>query len=513
MKGVKFLTLMLASSMALMSAIPVRAMTITVDGNASQYEAYRLFDLTTSLKAGDTHNDGEHTGDCYNYAYSINPAYVNLVKALDVVKNADANSDGAITDTEIIEYVGSLDAPGIRSFADAAYKAIKAEDKKADLTSAGHIFTTEKQGYYLIAESTPAADPDSVSLVMLDTAGAEDIKVSAKEDVPVLTKKIADTNKETMPIEASALTDAVDAKQGEDVRFVLTGTMPENIGNYSTYKYIFHDTLSDGLSLKADSIRVYADNTLVSSDKYTVAQNAEDCTFEVAFDDILTACDGITKDSEITVVYTASVTAQAVSGNTGNPNDAHLEFSSNPYTEGSTSTTPDDTVKVFQFTVVINKVDGSKNPLTGAEFTLYKQSGGNWDAVDTLTVNDAGTTFTFSGLDQGTYKLEESKVPSGYNKADDMVFEIAAVYDTEATDPQITSFQIKQNGSVVSEGEDATFEISSNKGTATGSVINSSGIQLPHTGEMGRAILLYGGIGAIVISMAAAAMASKKKKA
>lgn len=48
---------------------------ITIDGTGSAFAAYRLFDLTTSLKTGDTHEEGEHTSDCYNYSYTLNEKY------------------------------------------------------------------------------------------------------------------------------------------------------------------------------------------------------------------------------------------------------------------------------------------------------------------------------------------------------------------------------------------------------------------------------------------------------
>lgn len=498
-KTLRFMTAAMAMSMMLMPAISAQAaVNITVNGNAKEYQAYKLMNLTTSLKAGDTHEDGQHTKDCYNYAYTVNSKYADIMKTA-AGNAADADGNGSVSDEELIGYVEGLDANGIRAFADNIFTDVRALG--ADHTSTSNIITVDTQGYYLIAESQKADDPDSVSLVMLDTAGQEDITVTSKEGIPTLEKKIKD---------GDAYVDAMDAAIGDTVEFKLTGSMPENIGNYKTYKYVFHDTMDAGLSFTAVT-SVEIDGTVMDSSAYTVktSELADGCTFELVFEDIKALGIAVSADSKVVVNYTAAVNENVTVGNPGMPNDAHLEFSNDPYGNG-TGNTPEDTVKVFDFAVVINKVDKDNNPLAGAAFDLFVKNGENWDAV-TMTASTA-TSFTFNGLEQGSYKLVETKVPDGYNKADDVYFDIEAVYDTESDDPQITSMVIKQDGKVVSEGENALFEISANLGMAEGSVVNTSGIQLPHTGEFGRAVLLYGGAGAIVVAIAAAAVAGKKKK-
>lgn len=498
-KTLRFMTAAMAMSMMLMPAISAQAaVNITVNGNAKEYQAYKLMNLTTSLKAGDTHEAGQHTKDCYNYSYTVNSKYADIMRAA-AGNSADADGNGTVSDTELVGYVEGLDADGIRAFADNVFEGLGTLD--ADYTSTGNIFTVDTQGYYLIAESQKADDPDSVSLVMLNTAGQENITVTSKEGIPTLEKKIKD---------GDSYADAVDAAVGDTVEFRLTGSMPENISNYKTYKYVFHDTMDRGLSFGAVA-SVTIDGTAVDAGMYSVSTDAlaDGCSFELVFEDIKALGFDITTESKVVVNYTAVVNENLTVGNPGMPNDAHLEFSNDPYGDG-TGNTPEDTVKVFDFAVIINKVDKGNNPLAGAAFDLFVKNGDNWDAV-AMTASTA-TSFTFSGLEQGSYKLVETKVPDGFNKADDVYFDIEAVYDTESDDPQITSMVIKQDGKVVSEGENALFEISANLGTAEGSVVNTSGIQLPHTGEFGRAVLLYGGAGAIVIAVMAAAFAGRKKK-
>ena len=84
---------------------------------------------------------------------------------------------------------------------------------------------------------------------------------------------------------------------------------------------------------------------------------------------------GATNNSVVEVLYSATVNENAVLGSKGNPNKVYLEFSNNPNIngEGETGFTPEDTVIVFTYKVVVNKVDQDKQPLAGAEFTLYKK--------------------------------------------------------------------------------------------------------------------------------------------
>ena len=509
----KAVYLVLALMLILMPVLSVSAVDITIEGTAKEYKAYKLLNLTVSLKTtehpaecnGTTHVDG-----CYNYSYTVNTKYGTLLK--EVATTADTDSDGTVSDKELLIYIQNLDSVNMRTFADSVYKKIVTQSLEADYTSSTQTVSVTDQGYYLITESQNADDPDSTSLVMVDTAGAEDITITSKEDVPSLSKKILENSPTTDAAgnltNLGTTTDAVDEQVGKDVTFALTGDMPENIGNYTTYMYVFHDVMSSGLSLKADTIKVYIDNKLIDASKYTVQQSPTDtCTFEVSFTDIKQAAT-ITKDSKVVVTYMATITADAVSGNPGNSNDSHLEFSNDPYVSSSTSTTPDDKVKVFQFTVLINKTDKDKQPVAGAEFKLYKDNrtaGADeavWEEEVTATKNADGTSFTFKGIAQGTYKLVETTVPDGYNKADDVVFELVAVYDTDSEDPKITSFQVKQGGVVVSEGDNATFLIDASLGTTTASVVNTTGIKLPSTGEFERAMLLYVGIGAVVFGLA-----------
>lgn len=190
----------------------------------------------------------------------------------------------------------------------------------------------------------------------------------------------------------------------------------------------------------------------------------------------------------------------------------HLEFSNDPCNEGDghRGKTPDDKVTVFSFKVVVNKTDRSGNALKGARFTLQMQDGETWKDVYTDIGDGKTTEFTFTGLDSGTYKLIESTVPDGYNKAEDIIFEVRPTFDKRSDNPMLTALAVFQDGNDISNGEGAEFSVDVLDGTITTSVVNTTGIQMPGTGGSGVYVIYAGG--AILLAGGAALALTKAKK-
>lgn len=518
----KLASILIAGLMIISLATTAIAADITIEGQGNQYQAYRLMNLTTSLKTDVDHTGVHtHTSACYNYAYTVNSKYTAALQAAMPDDEAwDTNGDHIASDDEILAYLGGLadDGDDIRTFADAVYAQVKS--MTADATAADKTFADVPQGYYLIVETTPAADPDSRSLVMLDTAGQENITVQSKEGVPVLTKQVYEENNSTG---TGVWQDAADADIGDVVKFKLVGTFPKYIGNYNSYKYIIHDSLDNCLTLDENSIKVSMGGKELTKDTdYTIVTSGLDsgCTFEIRIADAVAVANRYTEItlSESTVVaveYSAKFETDGKVGNPGNSNVAHLEFSNDPYNTDSTSHTTPDKVKVFTYQMTVNKVDASKNPLVGAGFTLQKFDNATGSYVDYDTTSgakeDGKTSFVFKGLDSGKYKLIETDVPTGYRKADDVEFEVVATYPAESDDAALTALVIKNaDGTIVSEGEDATFAAAYETGLISTSIVNSTGIKLPSTGGAG-AYLVYG-IGIVAVIIGAIILIPKKKK-
>ena len=321
--------------------------------------------------------------------------------------------------------------------------------------------------------------------------------------------------------------DSADYDIGDSVPFQLKATLADNVSSYTTYKVVFHDTLSKGLTYNSDA-KVYIGGTETNGFTVTSTVNADGTTtLTVSCDDVKDL--GAGNSSVITVEYTAKLNESATVGSAGNTNKVKLEYSNNPNNSGTgnneTGNTPEDTVVVFTYKTIINKVtknpaydpdkDSNKTgtdsegntqyiPLTGAEFTLekYNKETNEWKSI-TVVKNDKGTTFTFSGLDDGNYRLTETKTPAGYNTIDPIEFTITATHDNSGATPTLTSLSGNATGSVI------TFTSNLSEGSLSADVVNQAGAVLPETGGMGTTIFYI--LGSVLVLGAGVLLVVKKR--
>ena len=536
----KLLSILLALTLILsMSAVALAAengnTTMSITGSDRVYNGYQLLTLTVSLK-GDEHHpegcDGNHTDDCYNYAYSVNDKYRAILQA-ETFANAGASLWGAnkpadasgATDAQILEHLSKQSSDSgdtfgtLRSLADRIYMAIKTAGLAPDAEDIQDTASIS-QGYWMFADVTDLeGEYDANSLVMVDTKGESDITVTPKVAMPTIEKKVKDIeDSEDGDISDNPWHDSADHDiDGAAIPFKLTAAPPNNAAYYSTYELIFHDTISAGLTLDKSSFKVYIydskykadadtdlnDHVADVTDYFTITTEGltDGCTFEVSCKNIL-AIPGVHKDTAFVVYYEASLNENAVIGAAGNPNEVKLEFSNNPYEEG-TGMTEYDKVTVFTYQLTINKIDSHGHTLAGAGFTLYKKNiAGEYVAIgEELKVDADGnelTTFTWKGLDDGDYKLVETTVPEGYNALADVLFTVSAVHEENAVDPQLLSL----DGGLMGTGEVTT-------GTITKDIVNQTGTVLPETGAEGTFLLIA--TSTLFVMVACVFMVTRKK--
>lgn len=409
-------------------------------------------------------------------------------------------------------------------------------------TEAKYVSGPLSVGYYLIVDSLTgeAADKEDVVISsyivqILD----EDLTVNPKSSVPTVEKTVTDVN-DTTGVEVPDQKTA-DYDIGDLVPFKLVGTLPTNYADYDAYEYIFHDTLSKGLTYdetKSELVVKVGDSVIDSSCYTPNATKNEDGTtaLTITFTDLKTAVTDpettIDKDSQIVVTYKATLNEDAVIGSTGNPNDVYLEFDNNPNGTGK-GKTPTDQVIVFTYKTVFNKKDGANDqPLTGADFKLYKLTpavlpdGATATTIDNLpkgedvpagtylsynentynlvevtnkdTVTDDTTTFTFNGIDDGTYLLVETKTPAGYNAIAPLPFEVTATHD----DTQLTDL-------VGDGGAELTLTKSDDNASLSADIINNSGSTLPETGGMGTKI--FYAVGGVLVVAAGVLLIARRR--
>lgn len=368
-------------------------------------------------------------------------------------------------------------------------------------------------GYYLIKDTSTNLTTDTVSKYMLNVVGP--VTITPKSTTTESQKKVKEKNDSTG--EETGWQDGADYDIGDDVPFQLTGKVASDYNQYSTYYFAFHDKQCEGLGAPENISVKVGDTTLDASDYQVVTEGLTDgCTFEIVFNDLKTVKDAtIVPGTVITVEYTAALNDKAVIGAKGNPNTSHITFSNNPNDEqNGRGKTPDDTVIVFTYETIVNKVKTDQTPLEGAGFTLSKLDSkeGTYVPVKTIITGsgDNHNQFDFKGLDAGQYKLVETTVPAGYNKMQDIEFTITAKYETKSDEPKFISLMDKTKQDTINLGtQEAT--VNPQAGTITADVVNKSGAELPYTGGIGTRIFYTAG--AILVAAGVALLIAKKRKA
>lgn len=367
---------------------------------------------------------------------------------------------------------------------------------------AKNVISNLKPGYYLIKDKDDSLQgQESYTEFILHVT--DDVDANVKADVPSVEKKVKDTNDTTG--ETTGWQDSADYDIGDDVPFQLTATLANNIESYKTYSLKFNDTLSKGLDYNNDAVIKLGDKDVTSY--FTPSYDATAKTLTFTCDDILAF--GAKNSDKIVVEYTAKLNENAVIGAAGNPNTIYLDFSNNPNNggEGDRGKTPEDKVIVFTYKLTVNKVDKENKPLTGAEFSLFKKVNGKEELVEVkkiLSTNAEGTVFGFTGLDDGTYVLRETKTPDGYNSIEDQTFTISAKHDENSDDPKLTAL----TGDVAS-GSIINLGVMLEKGELSTDVVNNKGSVLPSTGGAGRVAIYV--IGAILVIGGGIVLVTKKR--
>ena len=263
----------------------------------------------------------------------------------------------------------------------------------------------------------------------------------------------------------------------------ITGKVPSTKG-YTEFTYQVTDTMSEGLTYNKDA-KVTIDGTDVTA---TIKNNDDGFVASV---DMMKYQDKI--DKTVVITYTATVNENAIQRNE-ETNTATLKYSNNPADKTSTK---DSTVKVdvFSFNIVIDKY-ATGNPdttLEGAKFVLKNNEGKYYQcdeakAVSWVNDKSAATEVKtdnegaarFDGLQAGTYKLEETAAPTGYNQLTEDI-----------------TIELDKSGSATIGG--AASAPGADHSLTTG-VANSTGTALPETGGTGIVIFVTLGTLAVICS-------------
>ena len=461
----KLFAVLLALAMTLALAVSAFAadtgsITITNPQGNHTYTAYKIFDVT-------------YSGDNYSYTISDTDAAFSTVK-----KYADVAANGlnltAVANTN--KYNVSIGTGfSAASFAQYLKANVGSLGTGIDFTKAGDTMKASglALGYYFVSGTSGA---------VCELATAKDIQIRDKNEVPQIEKTVND--------------DDGTVEIGQVLTYHITGKVPSTKG-YTEFTYQVTDTMTEGLTFNED-VKV----TIGGTDVTNAATITNKANGFVASFNMKDYQDKI--DAPVVITYTATVNEKAIV-NDKETNTATLKYSNNP-ADNTSFEESTVVVDVFSFNIVINKyATGNENTkLEGAKFVLKKGANGpyykydaatkivSWvdakaDATEVTTGADGAARF--DGLEAGTYYLEETVAPAGYNQ---LTKDIIIVLD--------------KNGSATIDGA------ASAPGAAhslTAGVANSTGTVLPETGGTGTVIFVA--LGALAVICAGVFLVTNKR--
>lgn len=466
----------------------------TVNGNT--YKIYRILDL-------------EYHADTKAYRYTANDTWKSFV---------ETQAEYLVVDTKTNAVTWSANknnAADIQAFANAAGSYAKAQPIKADYTETADgqsdtdaatdnttsiTFNNLPLGWYLVV-----SDLNNGAICSIDTTDTT-AEIKEKNSKPTIEKHVWENG-------ATLAGYSNDASIGDNVKFVINVAVLDG----TPKNYVVHDKMSAGLTFNEDSVNVscyrpteenpYTPIKLTKDTDYQLITTglSDKCTFEVQLSDNF-----LKPGDMIMVEYYATVNENAVIGGEGNDNDTYLKYGNDSKTEHSTTKTYVWEMGVHKYT---NLGTGKEDTaLADAEFKLYKGADANkkyasfstantvdgtsvykltgWVAdagAATAVVTPASGNIKLEGLDAGTYYLEETKAPVGYNKL---------------TDP--ITVVIDRGTLPTKAGESVSYTVKYGNTTAADHIVrveNKAGVELPSTGGMGTTLFYVIGGGLMVAAI------------
>lgn len=282
------------------------------------------------------------------------------------------------------------------------------------------------------------------------------------------------------------------ASAGDTVTFKLTASVAGS-KDVPLTEYTIHDNLSGSFDTPAVT-EVMVGNTKLSTSDYTVdvssqsdikisltpayLANAEKAEGEEGSNNFYAS-------SDVTVTLTAILKDTAVSGDTttANSNSDSLTYT-NVYGQTEKS---GETVYVYTFDLPVFKYDGTTDNKTGlgnATFELKTKEG---TLIDTKATDSSGNV-TFAKLGAGTYKVNETVAPVGYNLN-------SSEYTVVISTTGVITVTVDGNSSTVNQVEVPDYPVT-----------------VPSTGGMGTMMFYVGGA-ALIACAGVLLFVLKRKKA
>ena len=467
----KLMAALLAVALLCAMAVPAFAasahnngkITINQATDGETYTIYRIFDLESYDKS-----TGE--GDPGRYSYTVSQKWID----------AGFTNSTAFTNYFTLvnnKYVKANDSMDAAAFAKAALAF--AEEKSiandgSHVAASGKVeFASLPTGYYLINTTVG-------TLCALDTTN-DTIVIDDKNVQPTIDKTVKSGTGDYVKSNDASIGDKVDYKVVIHAKKGATG-------------YVLTDTMTKGLTFNNDiAITDSNGKTLASGTDYTVTSTVDSTTgvttitvtFKPEYLNTLTNA-----STDITVTYSATLNKDAVVYTDANKNTAKLNYGHDAETTSSETDT-----YTYMFDLV--KTDSTNKLLADAKFKLYDAETNGTEIklvkIDDNTyrvaksdeagieiVTNAASKITIKGLKKGTYWLQETEAPQGYNG-------LTARVEVDLT-----------GGNNVAKMDNTTYVPVNNAGIH---IVNNTGATLPSTGGMGTTLFYVIGGGLMVAAV------------
>ena len=374
----------------------------------------------------------------------------------EAIRSADssyAGSSAADAETWLHDNVDSNAAQASRNAAVAAMaRNLQASSAPSSALTAGTAATLDA-GYWLVA-----ADVDGIGTgeygtsPILVVVGGSPETVTTKGAAPTVDKHVLENS-------SGAWQKQADATVGDSLFWRLEATVPAGIAGYSAYGVGFHDTLAPGIGQPSE-VHVYlaagdatssivgasdtADAALpfwaqgdspegddawieLDTDEYATSYATSDvgATFDITVNDLVASLakrgGALESGMRVCVVYDAPLTAAAAQGVAkGNPDEVVLRYPSSPYSDAFAQTEPADAVVYTWGLQLVKRSSEDDTPLQGAVLRVTDGQGrhltqdGTWTGEDATVTTDAEGLVRVTGVDSGSYLVEEVSAPEGY---------------------------------------------------------------------------------------------------
>ena len=465
-------------------------------------------------------------------------------------------------------------------------------DKKISFTENNKVYTATVtgDGYYFVKDAT-------TTLVDEDTKGSDTLSkylLAVVKDTTIVAKDTSFTPDKKI-LGGNTKVEEGTAAVGDTVKFEVTIKVPDTRKYVDHFVFNMQDKLPTGMTfMSIESVKVGDDNVPyevtvapAGSDTYAAytapASAAAAVTtaggqqIKVVFTNFKTFAEEAGKNrigSDLVVTYTAVVNDKADFTPTGNENEVHFVYSTDPNhiyngdepgPEEPKGETPKDKTKTYLTNIELLKTgdNGQVAALAGAEFeitsndynvtlvtgekfeasdyqpktgetavagTWYKLKDGSYTTTEptekTATSYDSTTTtykkisfekanttpgttkkvtvitgedgkIKLEGLKPGTYKIKETKAPSGYN-LDSTEHVIKLAWNAESKKIELDK-----------TASDATATFDGTTATAKITIDDKSGSVLPSTGGIGTTMFYV--VGAILVTGAAVLLISRRR--